>query len=377
MTEAFAGSELSSPAPQQAVFIVGSGRSGSSALACTLQILGMHVPAPEVPPDNTNPKGFGESQWVVDLHDRMLRRANVAVSDARPQAWFDTGKLSTNERLRETVKAWAEAQFSEDISEIVLKDPRLAWFIGLWRSAVLRSGVEPSYAVTLRPPAEVIASKQKYYSVRVSESSRAASWVNHMLHTERATRGSRRVFVRYHDLLDDWTVPIYRLGESFELEAVRTATAKELRRVHDFIDPDLRRVRGSSDDLDLPPALRTVVEETWQHLDQLVDGSGDTAESHSVLDEIRLEYTRIYEEAESLAESTTLAARRKRQAERRGVDAADPAVLPDEPLDAPVDEADPPPAGAPDLSPTSPAVERPEPRPEARKRGLLSRRSGS
>ncbi len=207
MTEAFAGSELSSPAPQQAVFIVGSGRSGSSALACTLQILGMHVPAPEVPPDNTNPKGFGESQWVVDLHDRMLRRANVAVSDARPQAWFDTGKLSTNERLRETVKAWAEAQFSEDISEIVLKDPRLAWFIGLWRSAVLRSGIEPSYAVTLRPPAEVIASKQKYYSVRVSESSRAASWVNHMLHTERATRGSRRAFVRYHDLLDGPDLP--------------------------------------------------------------------------------------------------------------------------------------------------------------------------
>jgi hypothetical protein len=346
------------PSPPRAVFIVGSGRSGSSALACTLQILGMHIPAPEVPSDHTNPKGFGESQWVVDLHDKALRRANVAVSDARPQAWFDTGKLSTNERLRETVKDWIKAQFSEDVDEIVLKDPRLAWFIGLWRSAVLRIGIEPSYAITLRPPAEVIGSKHKYYSARVSETSRAASWVNHMLHTERATRGNRRAFIRYHDLLDDWTVPVHRLGESFELEAVRTATAKELRRVHDFIDPDLRRVRVGSEDLALPKALRSVVEETWHHLDQLADGKDDSAQTHAVLDEIRLEYTRLYEEAEAFAESTALAFRRKKQSERRSVDASVPLQLPDE-------------------TPASPAPPQAEPVREARRRGLPNRRSGS
>lgn len=91
-----------SAAVRKACFIVGSGRSGTSTLACTLQALGVHVPQPEVPADHTNPKGFGESQWVVDLHDRLLRRANVAVADSRPQAWLDTGKFNTNEKTRDT-----------------------------------------------------------------------------------------------------------------------------------------------------------------------------------------------------------------------------------------------------------------------------------
>ena len=88
------GPEFSGADPRRrGVFIVGSGRSGTSALACTLQSLGsVHVPQPEVPADESNPKGFGESQWIVDFHDRMLRRANVRVADARPQAWFDTGE---------------------------------------------------------------------------------------------------------------------------------------------------------------------------------------------------------------------------------------------------------------------------------------------
>ena len=82
------------------VFVVGSGRSGTSTLSGSLQALGMHVPQPEVGADETNPKGFGEPQWVVDLHDELLRRANVAVSDARPSAWFEAGKLTGAELVR-------------------------------------------------------------------------------------------------------------------------------------------------------------------------------------------------------------------------------------------------------------------------------------
>lgn len=353
----------SSSADRRALFVAGSGRSGTSALACTLQILGMHVPQPEVVIDDTNPKGFGESQWVVDFHDRLLRRANVAVADARPQAWFDTGKLNTNERHRERAKAWLQEQFTDPVNEVVIKDPRLAWFIGLWRSAALRNDVVPVYAVMLRAPAEVIGSKEKYYSAAVSPSSRAASWVNHMLHTERATRGFRRSFVNYLDLLEDWTVPVYRLGESLDLQAVKGASARDLRRVHDFIDPDLRRVRKVWDDVEIPLALREVVDETWHHLRELAGDSGkDNPETHAVLDQVREAYTKLYEEAEGMAESTALAARRK--AERRPAD-------PEEP--SPMDEA------------THPLVEATEVTSQqdasaatgARRRRLIKRRNGA
>lgn len=314
------GPEFSQATPRRrGVFIVGSGRSGTSALACTLQSLGLHVPQPEVPPDESNPKGFGESQWVVDFHDRMLRRANVRVADARPQAWFDTGRVSALEKPREEAFQWLASQFEDDVSEVVLKDPRMAWFIGLWRSATLRLNIESSYVIMLRTPSEVVGSKQKYYSAHatdVSAVSRAASWINQMLHTERATREERRAFVHYSSLIDDWTIPIYRLGQRFDLEAVNSASARDLRNIHDLIDPDLHRVHTTWEDVRVPKSLRLLIDETWHHLGNLAKDEEESTEQHTALDQIRHEYVLLYEEAEAIAQSSMLAARKKRRSHR-------------------------------------------------------------
>ena len=146
------------------VFVVGSGRSGTSTMSGALQTLGMHVPQPEVLADETNPKGFGEPQWVVDLHTELLQRCNVAVSDARPAAWFEAGKLANIERLRDRACTPGWRSSSREAPELVVKDPRLAWFLGLWRSAALRCEAAPAYVTMLRPVTEVVGSKQRYYS---------------------------------------------------------------------------------------------------------------------------------------------------------------------------------------------------------------------
>ncbi|HWM74931.1 MAG TPA: sulfotransferase family protein, partial [Nocardioides sp.] len=174
------------PVQRRVVFVVGSGRSGTSTMAGALQTLGMHVPQPEVAADETNPKGFGEPQWVVDFHHELLKRCNVQVSDARPAAWYETGKLGTFGPLRMRLHEWLEPQFGE-APELVIKDPRLAWFVGLWRSAALRCDATPSYVTLLRPVTEVVGSKQRYYTTKFGEVQRTAAWVNMMLHTERAT----------------------------------------------------------------------------------------------------------------------------------------------------------------------------------------------
>lgn len=277
----------------------------------TLQTLGVHVPAPEVQADATNPKGFGEPQWVVDLHDELLKRTQVQVSDARPAAWFEAGKLATDDELRERLHDWLEGQFLEGGDELVIKDPRLSWFLGLWRSAALRSAATPSYITMLRPVTEVVGSKQKYYSTRFGEVSRTAAWVNMMLHTERATRDSDRAFVRYHDLLADWTVPLFSIGEQFGLTSVQTASAIDIRKVHQFIDPTLRRVANTWDDLSVPPRLREIAEESWHELDSLADPGGETPEVLARLDELRAAYADLYEESEALAQSSIIASKRK------------------------------------------------------------------
>src|SRR5690349_17069402 len=241
---------MTEPTRRRVVFVVGSGRSGTSTMAGTLRTLGLHVPQPEVVADATNPKGFGEPRWVVDLHTQLLARSNVQVSDARPRAWLDTGTTSGDHATRARVAEWLEGQFASG-DELVVKDPRAAWFLGLWRAAADRCGATSSYVTMLRPVTEVVGSKQTYYGRMGAGSdqgavTRTAAWINMMLHTERATRGQQRAFVHYGDLLDDWTQPVFALGEAFDLAAVKTAMAVDIAEVHRFIDPSLRRVTTRS-----------------------------------------------------------------------------------------------------------------------------------
>ena len=95
--------------------------------------------------------------------------------------------------------------------------------------AAIRTGATPVFATMLRPPAEVVGSKQKYYANRLGSSHLAASWLNMLLHTERATRESvadgGRVFVRYGDLLDDWTRVVMQLGEQLRCRTCCTPRA--------------------------------------------------------------------------------------------------------------------------------------------------------
>ena len=69
---------------RQLLLVVGVGRSGTSLMAGMLGQMGFQLPQPEVKANDTNPRGFGEPRWVVDLHTRLLRQRRVTVNDARP-----------------------------------------------------------------------------------------------------------------------------------------------------------------------------------------------------------------------------------------------------------------------------------------------------
>lgn len=299
-------------ARRRVVLVSGSGRSGTSLMSGILRHLGLHVPEPEVAADKTNPKGFGEPQWVVDFHETLLKRVNVHPSDARPSAWFDAGRAGTREWNRSDLTEWLREQF-EASDSLVIKDPRIAWFLGLWRVAAVRTGAATSSITMLRPPAEVVGSKRAYYGGRLGDISRLAGWTNVMLATERATRSSQRSFVRFHDLVDDWTSTVVRVGNELDLETVTHAGTPLMTEVHNFVDPQLHRVRATWDDLSVPPSLREIAQASWDELSKLADPGGDVPEVHRSLDELRLAYGRLYAEAEALASSS--------------VDAAGPAFL--------------------------------------------------
>lgn len=288
------------------VLVAGSGRSGTSLFSGIMKRLGYTVPGPEVPADETNPRGFAESQWVVDFHTRLLRRAGVQVADARPSAWSQTARVGLDADVAAELRAWLAGQFSL-AGQLIVKDPRISWFAPLWRRCAGELGAEPRFVTMLRHPAAVIESKQRSYGGRQGDISRAAGWLNQTLFTERATRESPRAFIHYDELLDDWTHAVSRAAEALDLELVRTASPQTMRTVHEFVDQGLRRSRGDWDGLALPDRLRTQADETWQLVSRLA-GDHD-GEVYDALDTLRGAYIDLYAEAEALAHSSIAAAR--------------------------------------------------------------------
>jgi hypothetical protein len=173
------------------LLVVGSGRSGTSLLSGVKQRLGFYVPQPEVAPDETNPTGFGEPQWLVDFHTALLRRVAVQSTDARPAAWSTTGDVGYVPAHRRVLRTWLAEQ-AQRSDHLLIKDPRLLWFIPLWRRVAGDLGIEVRFATMLRAPSEVVASKERWYANVHNPPNRLAGWINTMLYTERATRGSRR-----------------------------------------------------------------------------------------------------------------------------------------------------------------------------------------
>jgi hypothetical protein len=289
------------------VIVAGSGRSGTSLFSGILQRLGHHVPQPEVPADPTNPRGFAESQWVVDFHSRLLRMARVQVSDARPAAWAQTAQVGLDPLVRRELREWLELQFRA-ADHLIVKDPRLSWFLPLWRSCAGELGVAPRFVTMLRHPAAVIASKQRWYGEWQGNVARAAGWVQLMLYTERATRDSPRAFVGYEDLLEDWTVTVARVAETLDLAPVRDASAQAMRDVHGFVDRTLSRSRPDWGELALPPALRALADDVWALVSRLAV-EPEAPDVPARLDALRTAYGELYAEAEAIAQSSIAAAR--------------------------------------------------------------------
>lgn len=293
------------------VLVAGSGRSGTSLFTGILQRLGFYVPQPEVPADETNPRGFAESLWVVEFHTRLLRKAGVQITDARPAAWARTAQIDLDGKVQRQLRSWLKQQFRQ-ADDVIVKDPRLSWFLPLWKRCAEDVGASPRFITVLRHPAAVIESKQRWYPGWMGEVARAAAWLNQTLFTERATRDAPRAFVRYDDLLDDWTRAVGRVETELDLSVVRDARVPALRSAHEFVDRTLSRSRRSWDDFTIPVALREQVDNVWELMSRLADeGQADVGSLIESLEAAREAYVHLYGEAEAIAQSSIIMGRRR------------------------------------------------------------------
>ena len=131
-----------------------------------------------------------------------------------------------------------------------------------------------------------------------------------MLETERATRGSARVYIRYEDLLADWKAEVDRAGRTLDLPLLTDIAPERAAAVDAFVDPSLHRPRVGWDELEVPEGVRELCERVWGLFLRR-----SRRRSLRELDAALEEYRKLYGEAEAIAQPSVTAVRpRKKQA---------------------------------------------------------------
>ncbi len=307
------------------LLVTGAGRSGTSTVAGTLHHLGVHVPGPYLKANASNPRGFYESKWSVDFHNRLLKRANVTIADGRPEA-ADLMHDAFDQDDARALSGWIDEHAAPD-GWTAVKDPRTTWTLDRWEDASGSLGMDLAYVVMLRHPAEVLGSRATHYGARTDAAEDAfavknlAGWINALLVTESRTRGRRRSFLRYDDLLADWRTATARVSAELGL-GIATVPEGEAHPVDEFIDPQLSRHRLTWDDVRVLPELAAVADQVWAACERLADAGGSDAEAEAVMDEAGARYAAMYRAAQQLAaDSTTAEVNQARTEARRKANA--------------------------------------------------------
>lgn len=218
------------------LFVLGQGRSGTSALARVLSLCGGALPADVRPADDHNPRGYWEPRATLVLNETILRRHGSAGFDPSMRL-LDDGAFDADEAAAWKAKIGAFLSELPDGPLVVIKDTHITALSDLWFEAASAVGLDVAAVIALRHPQEVIASLGAAGPTTPELAS--ALWLKNCLLAERNTRGVARVFVDYANLLEDWRREVSRISAAigFELKAGDDEAIDE------FLAPSLRRQR--------------------------------------------------------------------------------------------------------------------------------------
>jgi len=254
------GTDLTPAGPVAArtcIIVAGIHRSGTSATARVINLLGADIASDLIPAIRSdNERGFWESNTLTHLHEGLLIRLGSAWHDPfpLPDAWLDTAEAWEAKRaiIEHVGKEFAGS------SLFVVKDPRLTRLLPLWLEILDDLTVSPLVVIPFRNPLAVAASlKQRD---RLSLPHALLVYIQGNLDAERASRGRRRIFHLYDDLISDWRGFAAKLaragGASTKNLSGETAAA-----IDAFLTPDLQHHRATRDGLaQLPDAAATLAE---------------------------------------------------------------------------------------------------------------------
>lgn len=251
------------------VFVLGMHRSGTSAMAGTLRLLGLELGEDLMEAQADNIKGFFEHKEVVKINDEILAK-HARKWDSMfilPIHWEKSAVL-------QPYKKRIQRLFWDSLGDsplILIKDPRLSLTLPIWQEVLDAIGIRHSYVILLRHPLEISQSLAKRDLISTEKT--LLMWTHAMFAMEKATRHLPRTFVHFENLLADPASQFSRIAQAlgiiFPLEVERV-----LPEIKAFLTPSLKHHAINPEEV-IPQSL--LVEEVRQRFRPLASSADDPA----------------------------------------------------------------------------------------------------
>lgn len=196
MADTLAEPTLQTTAPRACVVVAGMHRSGTSATARLVGMMGAGLPKTMLPPADDNPTGFWESAPIMERNEAMLADLGTAWHE-----WTEVDPAHHHDVVRRHVPL-LRAAFAQEFAGhtiAVLKDPRICRLAPVWSSILTELNCRAFWLLPIRNPLEVAHSLEERN--KLSRTHALLSWCRHVLEAERASRGRRRSIILFDDLV--------------------------------------------------------------------------------------------------------------------------------------------------------------------------------
>lgn len=266
---------------QTCILVLGMHRSGTSALSGVLNTLGISMGKQLLVTPTDNPKGHFENERIMYFNDQSLL-------PLQESSWDDLKRLSVifdSPELVECARTIIQEDY-EGLEIFGIKDPRMCVLMPFWKPVLEQSGVEVKMILPYRHPLEVACSLHKRNGFSMEKG--LLLWARHVLYAEYYSRGCKRVFTTYQNLLNHTQSTLKCIEETLEVRfPLSSFETKEA--LNSFLEKEFKHHEARLEEL--PKTLPPFILETAYMYDALGnDLLQDNEETLQKFDTMREQY---------------------------------------------------------------------------------------
>jgi hypothetical protein len=231
-------------------------RSGTSALARGLQMLGVYLGSDFLSPQPDNPTGYWEDRNIFEINERLLAAFGLKWEDV---ALIDDARWH-NQAVESLLAEAVQYLRSQFVSHPLwgFKDPRTIRLLPFWRSALHLLEVDECYLVVIRNPRSVANSLMRRHGMDAVTAH--LLWLVYVVPNLSLIADQPLIVADYDLVMSDPYQELERIARGLDIPLDDTGKAGIGQFASNFLDANLRHsffnVSDFELDLNLPPLTR-------------------------------------------------------------------------------------------------------------------------